>query len=592
MQSLRLRLTAYVLGVVLVAFAVFFLYEALVVGRAFEREARRHGEALAAALAEALEGRTPAEAEALLPRLAAAAGVRIALEGAGGRPLAVFGAPSDEGALSFRRPVVLAGPAGAPVTLVVTEAAGRRDDLFSGPWGPGLLGGMVLLGLLSLFVYRVATEVTRPVTQVAEVARLISDEHYGVTVDVRGYGEIAELTAAINAMSRSLALQMKRIRDDEKRFGDILMNMTSGVVLLDARGRVVFVNRAAEGLLHLAHRPTVGRHHVEAFRHFELSELVERVLETKAAARRELQLYFPEERVLDAHLVPLFDDDGRLDALLLVVHDITDIRRLERIRSEFVMNASHELKTPVTSIQGFAETLLDGALESPEAARRFVEIIYNESERLKRLIQDILDLSRIEQRRLPLDFRPVRVKALVDDVLLTVQKEAEKKRIALSADVDPALQIESDYDRLKQIMLNLVVNAIQYTPEDGRAVVRAVDEGATVVLSVEDNGIGIPRRDLDRIFERFYRVDKARSRHSGGTGLGLSIVRHLVELLGGMIWVESTEGVGSTFFVRLPKVRDAEETPPPRDEGGGPRGDDGRRPPAAGGGTLRTDPDG
>ncbi|MBE3595619.1 MAG: PAS domain-containing protein [Hydrogenibacillus sp.] len=587
MKSLRLRLTVGVLGIVAVSFVAFFLYEAVLTARTVEQEARRHlfresaliADALTALYAGAASASGADAVRAMLVRFARSTGERYVVLSGDGRILAdvvssadpelrrVDPAPAPDGVITVTaaeegsryaqvsRSVRFAD--GSAGTVVVIAALSRRTDLITGAWGlGGLFGGLAVLGLLSLLIFHVAKELTRPLVRVAEVARQISRQHYGVTVDVQGYGELAELTEAINAMSASLAQQVKRIRDNEKRLSDILTNMTSGVVLLDPRGRVLFANRAALALFSLGGRAITGRHHVEAFRLFELSQLVELVRESKAAARRELIVYFPEERVLDVHLVPLFDDAPRLDAILLVAHDITDIRRLERIRSEFVANASHELKTPVTSIQGFAETLLDGALDEAEEARRFVEIIYHESERLKRLIQDILDLSRIEGRRLPLDYRDVHIQSLFEDILLQVEKERSRKSMVLTAEVDPRLHIESDYDRLKQILLNLVVNAVQYTPEGGRIALRAEDEGEDVVFVVQDNGIGIPKRDLDRIFERFYRVDKARSRNSGGTGLGLSIVRHLVELLGGEIRVESTEGVGSTFYVRLPKARD------------------------------------
>ncbi|MDY0324317.1 MAG: ATP-binding protein, partial [Candidatus Carbobacillus sp.] len=390
------------------------------------------------------------------------------------------------------------------------------------------------------------------------VARSIAAARYGTLVDVAGYAEIATLAQAINAMSRSLEENVRRIRENEKRLSDVLANMTSGVFLLDRHGVVTFANRAALSILQLNIEEVIGFGHVQALKHYELSKWIDHAEDSHEPLRQELMLYFPVERVIDLQLVPLFNEANRYDGLLVMLHDISEIRRLERIRSEFVANASHELKTPITSIQGFAETLLDGAVENPHEARAFAEIIYRESERLQRLIQDILDLSKIEQRRVPFEYRDVQLATLIADVFLQVEKSRQEKSIAIRAYVDDDLTLETDYDRLKQILLNLVINGIQYTPPGGYVAVYAEYVGPSndeVLIRVADNGIGIPKKDLTRVFERFYRVDKARSRNSGGTGLGLAIVKHLVEMMEGTIAVESVEGQGTTFYVRLPRER-------------------------------------
>src|SRR5690606_21143914 len=268
----------------------------------------------------------------------------------------------------------------------------------------------------------------------------------------------------------------------------------------------------------------------------------------------------PEERTLEVNLVPMLQVEQEWAGLVIVLHDITAIRRLERVRSEFVANVSHELKTPVAAVKGFAETLLAGAMNDETIAKQFLQIIYDESERLNRLIGDILELSKIESKRVPLQFSPVHLNSLFSKTIEMMRTEAEKKSIELEFQAGEELYIEADEDRLGQIIINLLSNGINYTPEGGKVKVNVISpqgdgEGAERIrIIISDTGIGIPKKDLPRIFERFYRVDKARSRSSGGTGLGLSIVKHLVELHRGTIRVESDLGIGSRFIIELPVI--------------------------------------
>lgn len=415
-------------------------------------------------------------------------------------------------------------------------------------------GFVFFIGLFSfaLLGSRIARKISRPIEKMTEVAKDITKQRYGKTVEVEGEGEIPELARAINYMSISLKEQVAKIREEEERFGDVMRNMVSGVILINEKGRIILANRAVSTMLGIPEDEMVGHLHIEAMKNYALSQLIDQVFDKKEKVRGEINLYYPQERVLDINIAPLFSHEKKLSGAVVVLHDITDIRRLERVRSEFVANASHELKTPVTSIKGFVETLLDGAMEEKETLRSFLTIIYRESERLQRLIQDILDLSKIEQKKLPLELKKFYIYSLIEEIVPTIRKELHKKEITFLNEIPPELAIEADYDRAKQIFINLIQNAVQYTPDHGRIRLSAKkgEEGVTVI--VEDTGIGIPAKDISRIFERFYRVDKARSRHSGGTGLGLAIVKHLVESHHGKIWVESEEGKGSRFYVLFP----------------------------------------
>ena len=250
---------------------------------------------------------------------------------------------------------------------------------------------------------------------------------------------------------------------------------------------------------------------------------------------------------------PIIGNHDEWNGILLIFHDITELKRLEQIRKDFVANVSHELKTPITSIKGFSETLLDGALHDEETLRSFLTIILNESNRLQLLIQELLHLSKMEQQVIELHCEDVDLVPLLKEIGLMLSTRLQAKQITLDIDVPDAAFIEGDLLRIKQVFINLMSNAVNYTPVGGKVAVHVKEEKEFVTVAIQDTGIGIENKELPRIFERFYRVDKARSRDSGGTGLGLSIVKHILEIHHGKVAVESTVGVGTTFTVTLNK---------------------------------------
>lgn len=420
-----------------------------------------------------------------------------------------------------------------------------------------LFAGLLVLFLIAALIsYRLALSLTRPLEQITKVAKRIKNMDYRARVKVTKQDEIGELGNAINAMADSLQVQMTRIQQNENQLESVLENMINGIVMIDRNGKIVLMNRRAEEVLGFSARELVGRHFAEAKQQYELSQMIQEGLKSRAHLREEITFYFPEERLLELNLVPIHPEGNEFSGVLLVLQDVSAIRRLERMRSEFVANVSHELKTPITAVKGFAETLLGGAVNDEETARSFLQIIYDESDRLNRLIGDILELSKIESRRVPLVFSPVEVDTFAEKSIKLLESEAARKRIELSMNIEPGLYVEADEDRLRQIIMNLLSNGINYTPEGGRVSLKIEGLGDDYIrIQITDSGIGIPKKDLPRIFERFYRVDKARSRSSGGTGLGLSIVKHLVELHKGTISVTSAVGVGSTFTIELPVLQ-------------------------------------
>ncbi|BBH18740.1 PAS domain-containing sensor histidine kinase [Paenibacillus baekrokdamisoli] len=433
-------------------------------------------------------------------------------------------------------------------------------------WSTLIVGLLILFVVAAVISYRVALGLTRPLEQITKVSKRIKNLDYKARVAVKRNDEIGELGYSINAMADSLQIQMARIHQNENQLASVLDNMINGIVMIDRTGRIVLINRCAEELLGLSASDLVGRNYAEAKQQYELSQIIQDGLERREHLREEITFYFPEERLLDLNLVPIFEDSDEFGGVLLVLQDVTAIRRLERMRSEFVANVSHELKTPVTAVKGFAETLLGGAVNDPETARSFLQIIFDESDRLNRLIGDILELSKVESRRIPLQFSPIELSSFIAKTIELMGSEAVRKNIRISVKVEPGIYVEADEDRLRQIIMNLLANGISYTPDGGHVSIQAepvINEAAGrdetdydhIRIHISDTGIGIPKKDLPRIFERFYRVDKARSRSSGGTGLGLSIVKHLVELHKGSISVSSNLGAGSTFTIELPVLQ-------------------------------------
>ncbi|CAH0117735.1 MULTISPECIES: two-component system histidine kinase PnpS [unclassified Paenibacillus] len=437
-----------------------------------------------------------------------------------------------------------------------------------------LFGGLlVLFALAALVSFRIAFGLTRPLEHITKVAYMISRKNYKARVDVRKIDEIGQLGAAINTMADSLQEQMNHIRENEHRLQNVLENMINGVMMADQHGTIVLANQSAETILGLEAKQLAGKNYKDIKQHHALVQFIAEGLERKEMMRDEVTVYLPEEKLLDVNLVPMYFDDRKWVGMLVLLQDMTAIRRLERMRSEFVANVSHELKTPVAAVKGFAETLLSGAVNDAETTRAFLQIIYDESDRLNRLIGDILELSKIESKRSPLQFSPVHLQSFIDKTVEMLRTEAAKKNIALESQVPEYLFAEADEDRLRQILINVLSNGISYTPQGGKVKVTAEpiaqaagerndeasdadpEEYETIRITISDTGIGIPKPDLPRIFERFYRVDKARSRSSGGTGLGLSIVKHLVELHKGTIQVESELGIGTSFIIDIPVIQ-------------------------------------
>jgi two-component system phosphate regulon sensor histidine kinase PhoR len=417
-----------------------------------------------------------------------------------------------------------------------------------------LAGGLVALAVAFGIGVFVAGRVTRPVVEMQAIARQMSEGQFAVRAPVRSPDELGTLGRALNVMVQRLRDQIQNLESERAKATAILDGMVESVIAVDGQEGILLMNERARTLFGVGAGRGEGKPFLEVVRNADLHEIFRSGRTAGGVFRQELRLVHPAERTLRVTAVPL-RLAGEEPGLVLVIDDITELRRLEQVRTEFIANVSHELRTPLTAIQGYLETLLGGALEEREHARRFVEIAFRHTERLGRLLNDLTDLSNIELGKVSLRLAPTPLSPLVDSVLELVAVKARDGEVTLQAEVSEGLGVRADHDRLLQILINLVDNAVKYTPAGGAVTVRARRTGdGRVALSVIDTGVGIPRADLPRITERFYRVDKARSRELGGTGLGLAIVKHLVLAHGGDLVIESEEGRGTTVRVLLSDV--------------------------------------
>jgi len=355
------------------------------------------------------------------------------------------------------------------------------------------------------------------------------------------------------AETEDLQRRQQQTTIDAKAQQQVLFNsMLEGLLLLDRNRRIYLANRAFKKLFGLK-AELRGKTVMEALRVHELAALVERVESDGQVFDYELKLPELSERWLQVNAAAISNSAGEREGTILVFHDLTRLKQLERTREEFVANVSHELRTPLSLIKGYVETLLDGARTNPEVAERFLKIIERNAQRLDLLIQDLLTISALESGRIKLSLQPVELRPLVEKVFADLKPPADNKNVGL-VNTLPGLTATADTNRLEQVLANLVDNAIKYGRTQGTVTVGGGKTGdGKVEIFVQDDGPGIPTEALDRVFERFYRVDKARSREQGGTGLGLSIVKHIVHNHGGKVWAKSEPGKGATFFFTLPQ---------------------------------------
>lgn len=420
----------------------------------------------------------------------------------------------------------------------------------------GALVIAMLVALLALGIaYLITRNITDPLMDLLLVTKRLQAGEFGRRVLVRSRDEIGQLGKAFNELSETLEEMFDTIKDRESKLNTVLSSMDDAVLAVNMQRKIILANRSVAEMTGLDEDYLLGKDQVEVIRNAELGQILTQTMIDETTINEEIQLYPGSKRTLAVSSSPLTGEDGTTVGAVAVLRDVTDLRRLERMRKEFVANVSHELRTPLTSIKGFVETLLNSSTDDKGIREKFLRIINGETDRMITLINDLLDLSRIESGNQAVHMEPVDIHQVFQETIDVLEAKAELKGIKLENNISKSIMVKGDAKLLRQVATNLVDNGIKYTQQPGKVWVAAEVKEKNVEITVEDNGLGIPSDHLERVFERFYRVDKGRSRQMGGTGLGLSIVKHIIDKHKGTIKAESELGQGTRIRLTLPLAK-------------------------------------
>lgn len=414
--------------------------------------------------------------------------------------------------------------------------------------------GVFLVFILGIsFIILVSFVVSKPLIEMSKVAKAIAQGDFSKKPLVYSKDEIGSLSEVLSYMSEQIKQDIEKINQEKAKLDAVLSSMFEGIMVVDEKGKLLLINHSLRKQL-LIDSSIENKMPIEVIRNQEIQNIVDRIISGRESLVTQEIMLEPEEKIFKVNAVPIIRNND-LEGAVLVFHDITELRKLEKIRQDFIANVSHELRTPISSIKGYAETLLEGAMEDKENLKEFINIIYKDANRLASLIDDLLDLSKIESGKMKMFFEALEIEPIVKSVLSILEKNIKNKNLLVSLDIPKDLpKVLADERRITQVFLNLLDNAVKYNVQNGKINIKAYSVNGWVQVEISDTGIGIPEKDLPRIFERFYRVDKARSRELGGTGLGLAIVKHIIQAHRGNIWVKSEIAKGSTFFFTLPKA--------------------------------------
>ena len=413
---------------------------------------------------------------------------------------------------------------------------------------------LVILFISLILLGRFTSNLIKPIQKMSKIAAKIADGNYGESINLKSHSkEIDKMTQQFNLMSKKLEKKINEISEEKNKAEAILSSMVDGVIATDENGDIMLINPAAREMLFIDEKDVKNKDFIQVVRNYKINELLEKVLTDNNVISQEIVLQREEEKILRCHFASITNEKDDIKGGVIVFTDITELRRLEQVRKDFVANVSHELKTPLTSIIGYVDTLIENENIDEKTSNKFLKIIKDEADRLGILIQDLLNLSKFEDSN-P-DLKPGDINKLIDKTISILEEKAAKKNIKIKKEIEENLsQVFMVKEQIEQVMINLIDNAIKYTFENGLIKVKALSKNNKILIEVEDNGLGIPEKDKDRIFERFYRVDKARSRSMGGTGIGLSIVKHIIKNHDSEIKLESERGKGSKFWFYLKKA--------------------------------------
>lgn len=418
-----------------------------------------------------------------------------------------------------------------------------------------IISALIGLGIAFALGFRFIDQTVDNIRGFVRMTQRMANGDYGKHIYLESNDELSELAHHFNLMADQLSETIRQLSSSNARLLALLTSLQNPIIAVDQQKKITLMNTASETFFGVSAKNMEGRHLLELIRNTELDDVIQEAIVDSEPREVEVILREPAERTIRIMTSQIREQDNplQLTGVVIFMDDVTEIRKLEKIRSDFVTNVTHELKTPLTSISGFVETLKSGEIEDDNTRQRFLDIIDIETERLTRLINDILTLSEIENIRGQEHQRTVSSSALFDEVKSLMNAVNRNKKVILEYEVAKNLpDIRINEDRFKQMMINLIDNAIKYTPENGKVTVSAYAKYKHLVVKVKDTGIGIPEQDLPRLFERFYRVDKARSKKMGGTGLGLAIVKHIVLSMNGTIKVNSEVGKGTEFVITIP----------------------------------------
>jgi len=460
-----------------------------------------------------------------------------------------IGTARREGEVAGTEMLYVAVPFPAGIVRVATSTEEITKPLSSLSKWAALLTAVV--GLVALVVADyINRNITDPLKEMLDLTKQLQEGEFGRRVLVRSTDEIGQLCRAFNELSLKLEEMFQTIHDRESKLNAILTGMEDGVLAVDTNHKVILANRSLAEMINEDETNLIGKHLIEVIQSYQLVEVVSDAMKSTKSIETEIKLFPSSERIIAVTSSPLEDENSQVIGVVIVLRDVTELRRLESMRKEFVANVSHELRTPMTSIKGFVETILNGKVNDAALVERFLTIVKGETDRMITLINDLLDLTKIESSKQKIIFEEVNIRSVFADTITVLENKANEKGITLENHLDD-LFVLGDPKLLRQVSINLVDNAIKYNKERGRVWIDAVVEDGVAKICVNDTGFGIPSEHLDRIFERFYRVDKGRSRQMGGTGLGLSIVKHIIDRHKGKIWAESEVGVGTRIIFTL-----------------------------------------
>jgi two-component system phosphate regulon sensor histidine kinase PhoR len=409
-----------------------------------------------------------------------------------------------------------------------------------------IFGAVIAAVIAILLAFQMLRITTEPVKKLTQLSRKMAQGELEQEIQITSRDEVGELARAFNQMAARLKEMVALVTNERDRMATILSNIDDAIFMVDSDSKVTTMNQAAERISQTQMNKALGHTFIEVVRDHELNEVLQHCLSTRKQQTGAVEIK-PQKQLLSMIATPLPGDSG----CIVHLRDLTELRRLEMVRQDFISNISHELRTPIASVKALAETLNEGAIEDPSVAKDFLSRINVEVDKLAQMVQELGELSRIESGEAPLQKRHINIAGAIGHAVDRLRAQADRAGLNFDFVIPPTLpEVMADEARVEQILVNIIHNAIKFTPSGGRISISAKARDNDILVSVSDTGVGIPADDLPRIFERFYKADKSRS--GGGTGLGLAIAKHIVEAHGGRIWAESVEGRGSTFNFTLP----------------------------------------